>query len=95
MQLLQPDIPADTTALVAELEALKREQLEGKWELAAKAEAQTLEDFDTWVCLQIRRCIELTQILRRTNTGPAKPGGKRGGKKREVDFAAIEKELLG
>ena len=83
----EPEV--DFLTLNAELKALPAEQLEGKWE------KQPEEAEDAWATrqqLKVRRCIEITQILRRTNTGPAKPAKGRG--KKQVNLQAITDELL-
>lgn len=96
MNLLQPDLSppeSDFPMLIAELEALKKEQMEGKWKPEAKLEAQTPDDFEVWVSSRIRRGVELTTILRRSNTGPA--NSKKKPSKKAANMEAVKAALLG
>jgi hypothetical protein len=74
--------------LKAELVEITKEQASGAWD---KAEAEGRAE---WVQSRVKRAIELTSILRRTNTGPAKPKGARASKKTKPDAASIKADLL-
>lgn len=78
------DPQLDYAKLKAEQDEIMREQASGAWDKEGV-------DLD-WVRSRIKRGIEVTALLRRTNTGPAKPKSKRRGGK--VDIEAITEELL-
>lgn len=65
--------------LKGELDDLIKEQAGGGWDFK-EGDKQA---HDTWVSSRVKRCIELTALLRRTNTGPAKAGGR--GKRAKVE----------
>jgi len=92
-----PPIEVDFVQAEAELRLLTREQLEGKWDYKGPSEdAQAKRAFDEGILPKIKRCIELTAILRRTNTGPAKATGARGKRKAKAapDLERIKASLL-
>lgn len=86
--LVTPSPAEDFLKLKAELDDILKEQAGGRWDEAEK------EGKADWVQLRVRRCIELTSILRRTNTGPAKAGGRGKTKKPKMDLESIKNDLL-
>jgi hypothetical protein len=90
MPSIEPQSPtqgdSEWLKLKSELDEILKEQAGGKWENADP----------TWVQSRVKRTIELTSILRRTNTGPAKPKSARAKGKRgpSVDLASIKADLL-
>ena len=101
------DPQLDYAKLKAEQNEIMREQAGGAWgpagqmtseerfkQLSAEYQKKygTPAAFDEAVHLRIKRGIEVTALLRRTNTGPAKAKSKRRGGK--VDIEAITEELL-
>lgn len=82
------EAPAETPEL--ELARLRKEQQEIMVEQASGAWDQP-DVKPEWLQARVRRGIEIASILRRTNTGPAKPA-KAGRKK--VDIEAVEASLL-
>ncbi len=82
------DPQLDYAKLKAEQDEIMREQASGIWD-------KNKDDLkhQAWVMSRIKRGIVVTALLRRTNTGPAKPKSKRrGGAK--IDIEAITEELL-
>jgi|SRR5690349_11324161 len=100
METSNATIPApemDFVQAEIELRALTKEQLEGKWDYKGPPEdAQARRTFDEGILPKIKRCIELTAILRRTNTGPAKSTGARGKRKAKAapDLERIKASLV-
>ena len=96
---------SDPSLLIRELEELKAEQQRGTWgpkddrlewfkanlPEGFQPSEDGLSKFDFWVSSRIKRGIELTAILRRTNTGPARPKGR---SKKAVDVEAVRNFLL-
>lgn len=85
--------------LQTEQNEIMREQARGEWKKwedlsdAIKAKFKNAEEHQAWVQKRIHRGIEVTMLLRRSNTGPAKPGSKRAGKK-PLDLDAINADIL-
>lgn len=92
-----PPSEADVAAWMNELRQIQLEQHEGKWNFTGdEKDAEAMANHAEYVRSRVRRGIELTALLRRSNTGPAKPGGKRAGRKAPpIDLQAVEDELLG
>jgi len=95
--MLEPDLTLTSGSeewlkLKAELDDLLKEQASGRWD--KPLEGETNEIHEAWVQGRVRRTIELTSILRRTNTGPAKAKGARGKAKPKLDIASIKADLL-
>jgi len=84
VQTSEPDL----VQLKAELDSIQIQQAKGGWE---KQPGETQAQWEDRVAAIVRRGIEITALLRRANTGPAKP--KSRGKK-IVDMEAITRELL-
>lgn len=86
------DIDLDFAKLKSEQDEIMREQASGAWDKPFDGESQ--EAFELRVQQRIRRGIEVTSELRRTNTGPpkSKASAKRG--KKVIDLEAINRELL-
>jgi hypothetical protein len=80
------DPALDHAKLKAEQDEIMREQASGAWDRKGVD--------PEWVRTRIKRGIEVTALLRRTNTGPAKPKSSRRGGKGKVDVEAITEELL-
>ena len=87
-----PPSDEDVILLTRERDNLRNEQLSGKWDEPSAGVSQ--EAHDKFVQTQLRRAIEINSILRRTNTGPAKPGSKRASRKKPIDIEAIRADLL-
>ena len=85
------DAPAESDELsfqknLSELDSLRKEQQDGLWEKISAEDVQA----------KVKRCIELTALLRRSNTGPAKASGARGksrARKTPPDIAQIRSGL--
>lgn len=88
----------DPAVLRAEFNEIMRASEAGDFDFKGnKDDAQAKAAHDEAVRKKIARGIELSAILRRQNTGPAKakaPGGKRGAKRPAIDTAAAMAELL-
>jgi hypothetical protein len=84
VQTSEPDL----VQLKAELDSIQIQQAKGGWE-RQPGEAQSA--WEDRVAAIVRRGIEITALLRRANTGPAKPKSRT---KRVVDMEAITRELL-
>ena len=98
-----PTTPQDLMAWNKELMDIQKEQHEGKWNAPEIQDPQALAAHAEYVRNRVRRGIELTALLRRSNTGPAKPDGARAkaasgkGKKPKytaAELQAIEDDLL-
>lgn len=92
-----PAEPVDFVQAEAELRTLTKEQLEGKWDYKGpEQDAQARRAHDEGILPKIKRCIELTAILRRTNTGPAKATGARGKRKAKAapDLERLKASLI-
>lgn len=80
-----------------ELDRLRKEQQDGLWNYKGDpANVAAADSFAASIQLKIKRCIELTRILRRANTGPAKATGTRGksrARKAAPDMEAIKSSL--
>lgn len=83
--------PEEFLKLDNELKQLQRDQAAGLLDKPQGGETQ--EQFELRCSARVRRGIEITSILRRTNTGPAAP--KRGKKAKDVDMEGLAKSLLG
>ena len=82
--------PEEFLALQNELNQLMKDQAAGLLNL------QPNESEDAWkerTAKRVKRGIEITSILRRTNTGPAAPKTKR--KLAKQDMEGLAKNLLG
>ena len=82
--------PEEFLKLEEELKQLQRDQAAGL--LDKPQGSETKEQFELRVNARCRRGIEITSILRRTNTGPAAPKGR---KKKDIDIEGLAKNLLG
>lgn len=81
--------PEEFLKLDEELKLLQRDQAAGK------LEQQPNEGEEAWkdrTAKRMKRGIEITSILRRTNTGPAAPTRRKSAK--DVDMAGLAKSLL-
>lgn len=82
---------------LTELDKLRKEQQDGEWEYKGSPDdKKALEAHSEALQLKARRCIELTRLLRRANTGPAKASGARGksrARKAPTDIATIRAGL--
>lgn len=80
----------DLLKLEQELRDIRKEQLSGAWATEGK-EGDALSTLELHIQSRIKRAIEITAILRRTNTGPAKAKGR---SKKSVDIDALNDALL-
>lgn len=58
-------------------------------------DAQPWIAHERFVALRVKRGIAIAMELRRSNTGPARPGSKRAAAKKTVDLEAITQDILG
>lgn len=94
----QPEIPADPAALHREFNDYVAAQARGEFDYKGDPnDAKARAEFEARAFEKFKRAIELTAILRRANTGPAK--AKKGTSRKKADSslsaAEIEDELLG
>jgi hypothetical protein len=82
--------PEEYIALDNELKQNMRDQASGKWEKQAN---ETQEQCDARVQKIVRRCVELTSILRRSNTGPAAPKKRGARAAKQLDEKALQSLL--
>lgn len=82
----------DPLELERELKEIRKEQLSGAWSTEGK-EGEALLKLEAHIQTRIKRAIEITAILRRTNTGPAKAKTSRA-KKAAIDLDALNNDLL-
>lgn len=91
------EVEIDPAILRAEFNEIMRASEAGFDFKGNKDDVQAKAAHDEAVRKKIARGIELSAILRRQNTGPAKAkttGGKRGAKRPAIDTAAAMAELL-
>ena len=95
-----PPTEGDIMSWNKELMDIQREQHMGTWDFKGNEnDEKAKEAHDVYVLSRVRRGIELTALLRRSNTGPAKATGTRASKARkgtksQDELKAIEDELL-
>ena len=82
--------PEEFLKLDSELKQIMVDQASGKFD---RKPTETDEQWKKRLSDTMRRGVELTSILRRTNTGPGKP--KRSAKNKNVDMEGLAKSLLG
>lgn len=91
------EVEIDPAILRAEFNEIMRASEAGEFEFKGEPnDAQAKATHDEAVRKKIARGIELSAILRRQNTGPAKPKAAKAGrgKRPTVDVAAAMAELL-
>jgi len=81
--------PEEFLALQNELNQLMKDQAAGLFE---KQPSETDEQWKARSAARVKRGIEITLILRRTNTGPAAPKKRKG---KNIDMEGLAKNLLG
>lgn len=92
--------PQDLMAWNKELMDIQKEQHEGRWNAPETQDPEALARHAEHVRSRVRRGIELTALLRRSNTGPAKPEGARAkaasgtGKSKKKSFSAEELQAI-
>lgn len=87
----------DPAVLRAEFNEIMRESDSGRFNYQGDPnDKEAMAKHAEWVRSRVKRGIELSTILRRQNTGPAraKPAGRGRGKKPAIDQAAILQNLL-
>lgn len=82
--------PEEYQLLNSELNQLMKDQAAG---LLKQQPNETEDAWKTRTAARMKRGIELTAILRRSNTGPAAPKGKK--KVASKDMTGLAKSLLG
>ena len=81
--------PEEYLSLSNELSQLMKDQAAGMLE---PQKGETDEQWQTRTALRVKRGIEITSILRRSNTGPAAPRKRKAAK---ADLEGLAKNLLG
>lgn len=84
--------PEEWLKLEEELRQMQRDSAAGKFE---KQEGETTDLWEARLAKLMKRGVEITSILRRTNTGPAAPKKARGSRNKDVDIAKLSDDLLG
>jgi len=82
--------PEEFIKLEGELRQIQIDQAAGKFE---RQQSETEDAWKARLALTMKRGVELTSILRRTNTGPGKP--RKSAKNKKVDMDGLAKALLG